>query len=193
MAVQQRLYDIDDLWQLVCQADNNDKHFELIDGELFEMSPPGWEHGTLASEIAFHIRLFDRNRTHGILTLETGFYPVGDRGTLLSPDVAFTRMEKAPERAFKKWAPLMPDLAVQIISPSNSMAQVRRKAAVYLQHGTQLVWVVIPDRQGVEVLTLDDEGKFLSEFIGIDGALSGEQVLPGFELDLSCLFSRSSA
>ena len=102
-------------------------------------------------------------------------------------------MERAPERAFKKWVPQMPDLAVEIISPSNSMTQVRRKAAIYLQHGTQLVWVVIPDRQGVEVLTLDDEGKVLSEFIGIDGALSGEQVLPGFELDLSCLFSRSSA
>ena len=189
MAVQQRVYDVHDLWHLVCQAENADKHFELIDGELFEMSPPGWEHGTLAGEIYHYFRLFDPERKLGTPTVETGFYPAEDRSTLLSPDVAFTSIARAPERIFKKWAPMMPDLAVEVVSPSNTMPQVRRKAAIFLQHGTQLVWIVIPDNKGVEVCRLDAEGKIQSEIVGENSTLSGESVLPGFNLKLSLLFS----
>ena len=62
------------LWRS-SQAENADKHFELIDGELFEMSPPGWEHGTLAGEIYHYFRLFDPERKLGIPTVETGYLP----------------------------------------------------------------------------------------------------------------------
>lgn len=65
---------------------------------------------------------------------------------------------------------------------------MRRKAAIYLANGTQLVWLVIPDQRGVEVCRLDDEGGIQTEFIGIDGSLSGEGVLPGFQLELAALF-----
>ena len=68
------------------------------------------------------------------------------------------------------------------------MAQIRRKAAIYLQHGAQLVWIVIPDKQGVEVCRLDEGGEIQSTVIGIDDSLSGESVLPGFALELSRLF-----
>ena len=69
------------------------------------------------------------------------------------------------------------------------MAQVRRKAAIYLSHGTQLVWIVIPDRKGIEVCRLDANGDIQIEFIGAEGAVTGEPVLPGFRLELSSLFS----
>lgn len=83
----------------------------------------------------------------------------------------------------------MPDLAVEIVSPSNTMPQIRRKAALYLQHGTQLVWIVIPDNKRVEVCRLDASGKIQSQSIDADGSLSGEHVLPGFSLELDALFS----
>ncbi len=188
MELREHLYDIDDLWRLVCDSDD-DKHYELIEGEIVEMSPPGWEHGTLAGEIYHYFRLFDPERKLGNPTVDSGFYPAADRSTLLSPDVAFTRIERAPERKFKKWVPLMPDIAVEVQSPSNTLAELRRKAAIYLQNGTRLVWIVIPDRKGVEVCRLDDSGGIRAEFIGIDGSLSGEDVLPGFELPLAALFA----
>ena len=189
MAVQQRVYDVHDLWHLVCQAENADKHFELINGEIIEMVPPGGEHGFLAFEIGFYIRLFDRQGKLGVAMVETGFHPPDDRTTVLSPDFAFTLKDRAPQPIPKNFMPLMPDLAVEVISPSNTMPQVRRKAAIYLKHGTQLVWIVIPDNKGVEVCRLDAEGKIQSEFVGENSALSGESVLPGFSLNLSSLFS----
>ena len=188
MAVQQRVYDVDAFWQLVCQPENADKQLELINGEVFEMAPPGEEHGVIAGEIAFHIRLFDRERKLGILTVETGYYTLDDRRTLLAPDVAFRRTDRAATALNKKWVPTMPDIAVEVQSPSNTLQQLRRKAAIYLQHGTSLVWIVIPDEKGVEVCQLSATGDIERQFIGEDGALSGESVLPGFTLDIARLF-----
>ena len=189
MAVQQRVYDIDDLWQLVCEVDNNGRRFELIDGELFEMSPTGELHGHLTIRLGRFLDAFVDEHYLGIVTAETGYFPSDDRSILLSPDVAFRRAEKAKQLPSSKWVPMMPDLAVEIVSPSNTMAQIRRKAAIYLNHGTQLVWIVDPERKGVEVCRLDADSNIQREFIGVDGTLSGENVLPGFTLEMDRLFA----
>ena len=65
----------------------------------------------------------------------------------------------------------MPDLAVEIKSPSNTLTELRGKAAIYLRRETQLVWIVIPERKAVEVCRLDDKGDMQTEFIGAYGAL----------------------
>lgn len=189
MEVQQCIFDVDEFWQFVCQPENADKRFELINGELVEMPQPGEEHGFIAGEIAFYIRLFNSDRKLGILTVAAGYYSQKDRSTVLGPDVAFRRVDASAPPLQKKWAPTMPDLAVEIKSPSNTLAELRQKAAIYLRHETQLVWIVIPDRRGVEVCQLDANGEVEREFIAEDGALSGEDVLPGFSLELSLLFA----
>ncbi len=188
MAIRERLYNIDDLWRIVRDADD-DKRFELIEGELIEMPPPGEEHGFLAGEIYFMLRLYEKERKLGILTVDAGYYSPDDPYTLLSPDVAFRRMDRHSPPLTKKWAPVMPDLAVEIKSPSNTIAELRRKAGIYLRHGAQLVWIVMPDAQSVEVCRLDADGDMQSEVIGRGGTLSGEDVLPGFALPLAKLFA----
>ena len=188
MTVEQRVYDVDTFWRFVCQPENVDRYFELMNGEVIEMSPPGWEHGTLAGEIYHAFRLFDPERRFGSPSVDTGFYPADDRRTVLSPDVAFTRIERAPARTFTGWAPFMPDIAVEVKSPSNTLAELRRKAAIYLRQGTQLVWIVMPKTKRVEVCRLEEGGEIQTDVIGAEGALSGEGVLPGFRLELSALF-----
>ena len=189
MEVQQRVYDIDDFWEFVHRPENAHKHLELIDGEIIEMPAPGEEHGFFAGLFFHHFLLFDPERKMGLPTVESGYYTLDDRYTVLAPDAAFRLRERADAPLNKRWVSVMPDIAVEIKSPNDSMAQIRRKAAIYLRHGTKLVWIVLPDKNGVEVCKLNETGKIQTEFIGADGRLSGEHVLPGFELELSKLFS----
>ena len=188
MELRERLYDIDDLWEIVCQADNANQRFELINGELFEMPPTGEIHGQLVMRLGRYLDAFSEQYNLGRVTGDSGYFSADDRETLLAPDVAFRRLHSGTEPPLQKWVPRMPDLAVEIVSPSNTMPQIRRKAAIYLQHGTHLVWIIIPDSRTAEVCKLDEEGGIQTESIAADGSLSGEDVLPGFELPLTRLF-----
>ena len=189
MEVKARVYDLDSFREFVHQPENADKHLELIKGEIIEMAPPGEEHGFLAGLFYHHFLLFDPERELGVPTVESGYYTLDDRYTVLAPDAAFRLRERADAPLNKRWVAAMPDIAVEIKSPSDSMAQIRRKASIYLENGTQLVWIVMPEKQGVEVCRLDDNGDIQYEFIGRDGSLSGEGVLPGFQLELNTLFA----
>ncbi|MCY3916134.1 MAG: Uma2 family endonuclease [Chloroflexi bacterium] len=188
MEVTERIYDVDAFWRFVCQPENADKFFELIDGEIAEMAPPGEEHGYLAGDIFHYFRLFDPQRKLGIPTVEAGFYTLDDRRTVLSPDVAFRRTGTARAPLSKRWVPVMPDIAVEVKSPTNTLPELRRKAAIYLQHGTQLVWIIMPEQRSAEVHRLGADGAVKRELVGADGSLSGESVLPGFSLEIARLF-----
>ena len=187
MVIQQQLYSVDDVWEMAHQTDS-ENHYDLIDGELFEMPPPGYAHGRLAVLIARYIGNFVEAQELGEVTVESGYHPPDNRHTLLSPDVAFLSKAKAPQPFWGKYIPVMPDLAVEILSPSDTFRQVRRKAAVYLRYGTQLVWIVLPAEKGVDVCRSVDGSRLDIEFVGNEGSLSGEQILPGFELELGLLF-----
>ena len=188
MAIRERLYTVDDVWQLSQQPENDNKHFYLINGELYWDMPPGFLHGRIAVLIARYLSIYAERHDLGEVTGEVGYFPADDRYTLLAPDVAFIRKGNLPPADHEKFVPRLPDLAVEIQSPSNTLAELRRKAAVYLANGTEIVWLVLPQRDGIEAWRVDADGQPASEFIARDGSLSGEQVLPGFSLDLQRLF-----
>ena len=104
--------------------------------------------------------------------------------------MAFLRYDRLPQPPTDKYVSVMPDLVVEIRSPFDTLAKVRRKAEVYLRRGTTLVWIVLPKQKGVEVWRLDQSSQLRSEFLGTDDKLSGEAILPGFELEISLLFPR---
>ncbi len=187
MVIEQQLYTANDVWEMVHQ-DGNQNHYDLIDGELFEMPPPVYVHGRLAALIARYIFDFIEEHSLGTATVASGYHPPDNRLTLLSPDVAFLSRAKMSRPLPDKYIPLMPDLAVEILSPSDTLKQVRRKAAVYLHYGTQLVWIVLPTEKGVDVCRSVDGSRLDIEFVGQESSLSGEQVLPGFALELARLF-----
>ena len=188
MAIQEKLYTVDDVWELSHRPENHDKYYYLIDGELYWDMPPGGEHGCLASELIFRLMSFAEGRELGAFTVESGYYPADDRHTVLAPDIAFISKSRAPQPLPKKYVPAMPDLAIEIMSPTDTLSEVRRKAAVYLANGTSLVWIVLPAKQGVEVCRASDSGGLDIEFVDREGSLSGEGILPGFELKLKRLF-----
>ncbi|MCY3831974.1 MAG: Uma2 family endonuclease [Chloroflexi bacterium] len=184
METKQRLWDIDDVWELYCQRSNDHLRFELIDGELIEMSGPGGTHGRIAIILGTYLYLFAEENDLGIVTGETGYHPPADRYNLLLPDVAFISFERAPDPFPDKLVPVMPDLAVEIRSPSNTLAEMREKAQRYLRLGTTLIWIILPNDQKVEIHQTQMPVKTLA----LGDSLSGEDVLPGFELELRWLF-----
>lgn len=188
MEVKKRLYTVKDLYELKGWDGTRDRKYELIDGELIEMSPTNLLHQWLASEISAEIRNFAKRHDLGFVGVEGGFSPIDDRHSLRAPDVAFVCKDRMPQPLPQTFAGFMPDLAVEIKSPSNTMAELREKAAWFLQHGTRLFWLVLPDRAAAEVCREGDDGTVDFEFVGPDGSLSGENVLPGFELELRTLF-----
>ncbi len=192
MAIQARLYTIDDVWDFAHQPGNDSIHFELIDGDLLEMAPPGLEHGSLASLLTHYLLSFVMKHNLGIVTVETGYHPPETRITLLSPDVAFLSRARMPQSDPVKYVPVMPDLAVEIMSPRDSLRQLRSKASLYLRNGTELVWIVKPTEASVEVCRAGGGAELQIDSVGRDGKLLGEPVLPGFELELKRLFPSST-
>ena len=191
MAIQQQLHTVDSVQDLARTPEYNRRRFYLIDGELFEMSPVKRIHSRLANRIGMFLGIFLEEQDLGEAHTELGFYPAGDRGTLLAPDVAYVSNERLSGQPEDGFMSIMPDLAVEIASPSDSLAQLRRKAKVYLDNGSSLVWIVLPAEKGVDVCRSAAGARLDIEFVGQSGQLSGEDILPGFELELTRLFPPS--
>ena len=189
MATQECVYTVDDVWRLEQQPLNPTDKYYLIDGELMIKMAPTELHGEVATRVAAYLFLFVEERDLGRVTSEVGFHPPNDRRTALIPDVALTRKSRTAQPARSSYVPYMPDLAVEVISPSQTLAQVRRKAEVYLRHGAALVWLVDPSEKTAEVWRRDDDGAPQYERIPGDGALTGGDILPGFRLPLKRIFA----
>lgn len=189
MATQARVYTADDLWQLEQQPLNPTDKYYLINGELLTKMAPAQRHALAASELARLLGNFVADLGLGHVLVECGYHPPGDRRTVLLPDVAFEAMPRAALPPRTTYVPYMPDLAVEIISPSQTLAQVRRKAEVYLRHGAALVWLVDPIEKTAEVWRRGDDGALQSEIITSDGELTGDEILPGFRLPLTRIFT----
>ena len=181
-------YTIEDVWALECDPVNEGRYFYLIDGELHEEPMPNRTHGDIAALLAYYLLHYVLPRRLGTVNVEVGYHPTDADDTVLLPDVAFVSHARLAGSSPDSYVPAMPEIAVEIKSPGNSMSQLRRKAAAYLRHGATIVWLVIPERQAVEQWQLDADGEMQHVFIDRHGALHGEPALPGFSLELSLLF-----
>ena len=112
---------------------------------------------------------------------DTGFLIERDPDTVRAPDVAFVSAARTPEIGRRGYVPFAPDLAVEILSPGDRPSEVLEKVAAWLGAGTRLVWVIDPDRGNARVHRADGSTSIVPE----DGALDGEDVLPGFNCPLA--------
>lgn len=160
--------------------------FDLIRGELIRMTPTGGEHGEIATELARHIANHVADRQLGRVYIdETAFVLSRDRAIVLCPDIAYVSAERLPPRSERRgFLDLAPDLAVEIVSPSDRMGQVNEKVAEHLREGVRLVWVVEPRALQVTVHRSDQEARTLLQ----DDVIDGADVLPGFRLYVDRIF-----
>lgn len=150
------------------------------------MSPPGFRHAVVAQRIAMALGTWVAARELGEVVGESGFTLERDPDTVVAPDVAFLRADRLPppERDVG-FVPAAPDLAVEVVSPSQSLRRVEEKVRIYLRAGTPLVWVAHPGKRTVTVYAPDAEPRTLSKREELDGG----DVLPGFALPVSEIFA----
>jgi Uma2 family endonuclease len=173
---------LEEFEQFIGQPGNADRDFELIAGEIVEKMVSSRRSSAIGVLIAGLMAVHVRQRRLGYVTGADGGYQVGRERYI--PDAAYISKARQPTQPGDAYNPQPPDLAVEVLSPSNDADEVRIKIANYLAAGT-VVWAVHPDKQRSEVYR---SGK-PPEVLGIGDALDGGDVLPGFTLTVKDLFA----
>jgi len=158
---------------------------ELIDGTLVskDMSFNAYLLGVFIAEL---FSTMIRKQNLGFTLGKAGFLELFP-GTVRAADVAFISWARMPlrKRPGKGIPALVPDLCVEVLSPGNTKAEMKRKRGVCFTAGVRLVWEIDPETRTAVVYTADDEGTNLTA----TDTLDGRDVLPGFVLPLAELFA----
>jgi len=182
MTVLERLYTIDEFEQLLPLPENGDRLLELINGEVVEKMPTE-EHGMIASNINIELGSYVKQHKAGRVGIEVRHRVIEDRLNSRLPDISFTRAQRPVVK--RGSVPHLPDIAIEIKSPDDTIKNFREKADYYLANGAQLVWLVYPQRRMVEVYSLDGDVEILLE----GDLLTGGDVLPGFSMPVAEVFA----
>jgi Uma2 family endonuclease len=169
-------------------AANKDLRLELsAQGELSIMSPTGGETGNRNFEMCLDLGYWNRQNGLGkAFDSSTGFKL--PNGATRSPDVSWIKMERwnalTPEQRIR-FLPLCPDFVIELVSESDDLADTQAKMREYIANGLRLGWLINPKNKQVEIYRPNQEIEILES----PTSLSGEDVLPGFILDLQPIFS----
>ncbi len=165
-----------------------DRICELIDGILVEKVMATYE-ALVAGVLLYFLQQYLDDRDLGVALPGDGLLRLFP-GRVRAPDVSFISWQRMPNQEFpdEAIASLTPDLAVEVLSPSNTAAEMDQKIQEYFGTGGRLVWIVDPRARTVRVYTSPRRSTLLTE----NDTLDGRKVLPGFSLPIRKWFARAS-
>lgn len=165
---------------------DDDWRYELVKGELIRMAPAGSEHGEVAMDLAGPLHQHVKAHNLGkVYAAETGFKLESNPDTVRAPDIAFIRRERVEQIGRPKgfW-PGAPDLAVEVVSPGDTVNEVEEKVGEWLAAGAGVVWVVSPKLRTITVYRSLNDIAVLTE----KDTLHGGDVVPGFQIRVREIF-----
>ncbi|MAS36710.1 MAG: hypothetical protein CL610_22085 [Anaerolineaceae bacterium] len=180
MAVHEKLYTIEEFEHLVMLPENRDRKLEYIGGEIIEVVSNNYS-SKVAANILIAIGMYIKGKNLGDVTGADGGYVIS--GERYIPDVAFIARQRQPQPSHETWNPLAPDLAVEVLSPTDDERDVAIKVANYLAANT-VVWLVSPTEQRLSVLA---PGQPVKHYYG-ESEVPGGNILPDFRLQLRDIF-----
>jgi Uma2 family endonuclease len=167
------------------RPENRDRHFELVRGEVIEVSRPGERHGFVCLNVGRILGNYTFQRRRGYACgNDTGLLLERDPDTVRGPDVVLYDQARRYDDLNPRYADRLPTLAVEVLSPSDRWGKVTRRIAEFLGRGVAVVWLVDPEGQSVTVYR---PNQFPQVFEGSD-ELAGEPELPGFRCRVADFF-----
>ena len=182
MTTTPQLLTAEDLWRMP-----NNQRRELVKGELRTMAPAGFEHGAVITNVAFLLARHVKSERLGVvLGAETGFIIGRNPDTVRGADVAFVSTARLPQGPLPiSYFPSAPDLAVEVVSPSDTTVEVQDKVDDYLAGGTKMIWVINPRHKTVVV----HRPQTIPHVLRQTDTLTGDDVVPGFSCAVSEIFT----
>ncbi len=162
--------------------DDEPNRHELIKGELLTMNPPKPLHGRIVINLALILGQHVKANRLGVVYSESGYHLERDPDTVLGPDMSFVSAQRV-DNSDEHYYDGPPDLAIEVLSPSNRKGYINRKLAVYLETGTRSVWLVDPRHRTVEAISSTGERRTLHE---TDELV--DDTVPGFRVKVSEIF-----
>ena len=159
---------------------------ELVRGELRVTPPTGGRHGIVATAVAVALAAHAKAFGLGRVFVDSGFELLALPRTVRAPDVAFVRAERfSPGGVGEGFVRMAPDLAVEVLSPSETASRLDEKLDDYRAAGTSLIWVLDPERRTAMVIEADSAVRWLRSGDMLDGG----RVLPEFRCPIDDLFA----
>jgi Uma2 family endonuclease len=179
-----RLYTAADLYEM--EDGPQGQQYYIIDGDLFEDASAPIS-SNIEARLSGYLFMHVQPRGLGELLSADGAYILHENpDTILIPDISFIRADRFPPRNERmRYFRFAPDIAIEVLSPSNRRAEIDRKLGIYRDAGVPLVWLVDPLKQTVTVFAADAKPRTL----GATDTLDGGDVLPDFTLPLAQLFA----
>lgn len=175
----------DQFWEFVHRPENRDRDFELLRGEVIEVSRPTQSHGAAALQAAFELELYARSVRKGyVVTNDSGIVLGANADTVLGPDVAYFATANSFNEIPHKWAEVPPVLAVEVCSPGERLGRVYTRVSEHLRGGVKLVWLIDYEERVVTVYRPNAQFVIVAE----GGELTGGDDLPGLCVKVADLF-----
>jgi Uma2 family endonuclease len=181
MSVTTRLFTAEDLAAL-----GDDSHVELVRGELRQKVATKLRHGKVGGRFQTHLGIYALNVLPGeVIHGETGFLLEDDPDSVVMPDVTFIRRDRMPpDSELDRFAPVAPDVALEVLSPSNTRQEIDEKLAIFRAAGAALIWIADPVTKTIGAYSPAG----LLRVYGLGDDLDGGDVLPGFLVPVAAFF-----
>lgn len=182
MTIDQKLMTVAEFEAFIARPENDNQRFELVHKEIVEKMPTQ-VHAAIVAFLLIELGLYLRKNPIGRILPEARYQmPDQDENSRI-PDLSFIRHESGPLVA-NGAAAYMPELGIEVQSPSQSITQMTEKAGYYLTNGSRMVWLIYPDKRLIDVMTANEQ-RSLTEADRLDGG----DVLPGFSLAVASIFA----
>ncbi len=173
-------------FEAAAQLDADEQSGEIVDGVWVPVTRSTWRHGEIVLAVGVLLKLYARQHAGwSVAVADPGVRLSRNPDKLRGPDVGMVRADRAPTgKGMLGWLDGAPDLAVEVVSDSQTISEITKKALEFIAGGAQMVWLVDPEPRRVVLFTPPNQVKIL----GTDDLIDGGTLLPGFACKVAELF-----